>query len=81
MGPAGAVALAQRLDKRVFVYDVAFNRWYKYQRHHAPQLLPTESRFSLHPQKTAIVGTRNLSLYPRAQDALRQLFDIPRAKE
>ena len=80
-GTGWSVALALLLDKRVFVYDVAFNRWYKYSSHHAPQLLPTESRFSLHPQKTAIVGKRDLALYPRAQDALRQLFDIPRAKE
>ena len=80
-GTGWSVALAQRLDKRVFVYDVTFNRWYKYQRNHAPQLLPTDSRFSLHPKKTAIVGTRNLSLYPRAQDALRQLFDIHRVNE
>ena len=77
-GTGWSVALALLLEKWIFVYDVTFNRWYKYHCQHAPQLLPIDSRFSLHPKKTAMVGTCNLPLYPHAEDPLCQLFDTHR---
>ena len=73
-GTGWSVALAQQLDKQVFLYDVISRRWYKWNRHDEPQPLSLNTRLALHPNTTAIVGTRALHLYPHAEAELRRLF-------
>ena len=73
-GTGWSVALAKRLGRRLFFYDVTFNRWYKYSPDydwlHSTSISPTLSH------QSAIVGTRQLHLYPRAVDELKYLFQV-----
>ena len=71
-GTGWSVAVAKRLGKRLFFYDVTFNRWYKYSPQydflHSTVISPTLSH------RSPIVGARQLYLYPRAMDELKYLF-------
>lgn len=72
-GTGWTVEMAKVLNKVLYVYDVGFDLWCRYNPHR-DLFFPCDSTLPTLTKNTAIVGMRNIYEYPEALFALQETF-------